>query len=222
MIRKGGNMIFGMGLLAAFCLFAPYAEAADSGPGVWDFLLFGNLTMGSNFNAGSLGTNTLGTTVYKGTSPVSGQGYGLGFGTEVWFTDNVAARLLLQGNVFANGWSANIKNGPFFGFGAATIGPVFKLFGTKLFCLRSGRPGVCDHGIERRESGDGRCAFLFDGRHGRILLWGRRDRAQHPLSDDRGQGGVSAHAGILRGKFLLLSDLRRLRSVNTCDKIPVV
>ena len=130
MIRKAGNMITGLVLLAASVLIAPKAFAADSGPGVWDFLLFGNLTMGSGFNAGTLGTNDTGTTVYQGNRPITGTGYGLGFGTEVWFTDNVAARLLLQGNAFADGFDANIKNGPFAGFAAATIGPVFKLFGT--------------------------------------------------------------------------------------------
>ncbi len=108
----------------------PQAFADDSGAGTWDFLVFGNLDMGTSFNAGSLGTNSTGTTVYKGTAPISGPGYGFGFGTEVWFTDNIAARLLLQGNVFSNGFNANIKNGPFFGYGAATLGPVFKVFGS--------------------------------------------------------------------------------------------
>jgi len=111
-------------------LFVPDAFAADSGPGVWDFLLFGNLDMGTSFNAGTLGTNSAGTTVYKGASPISSPGYGFGFGTEVWFTNNIAARLLLQGNVFANGFNANLKDGPFFGYGAATVGPVFKLLGS--------------------------------------------------------------------------------------------
>ena len=130
MIKRLKSALLAIASATFLGFFAPPAFAVDSGPGVWDFLLFGNLTMGSNFNAGSLGTNTLGTTVYKGPSPVSGQGYGLGVGTEVWFSDNIAARLLVQGNVFANSWSANLKNGPFFGFGAATVGPVFKLFGT--------------------------------------------------------------------------------------------
>ena len=125
---KNAMLVAVMGAVVGFV--APVAYADDSGPGVWDFLLFGNLATGSGFNAGTLGTNATGTTVYKGSSPITGTGYGLGFGTEVWFTDNIAARLLLQGNVFADGFNANIKNGPFFGFGAATVGPVFKLFGT--------------------------------------------------------------------------------------------
>ncbi|MGC8529631.1 MAG: hypothetical protein ACP5OP_05460 [Leptospirillia bacterium] len=106
------------------------AYASDSGPGVWDFLLFGNLDMGSRFSAGTLGPNAAGTTVYQGSSPITSPGYGFGFGTEVWFSNNIAARLLLQGNVFANGFNANLKNGPFFGYGAVTVGPVFKLFGS--------------------------------------------------------------------------------------------
>jgi hypothetical protein len=110
--------------------FVPQAKAADSGPGVWDFLLFGNVDMGSSFSGGTLGTNATGTTVYKGASPITSPGYGFGFGTEVWFSNNIAVRLLLQGNVFANGFNANIKNGPFFGYAAATVGPVFKLFGS--------------------------------------------------------------------------------------------
>jgi hypothetical protein len=123
-------MVLATVLAASFGLFVPNAFAADSGPGVWDFLLFGNLDMGSNFNAGALGTNSAGTTVYKGASPISSPGYGFGFGTEVWFTDNIAARLLLQGNVFSNSLNANAKNGPLFGYAAATVGPVFKLFGS--------------------------------------------------------------------------------------------
>ena len=122
-------------LAASIGLFVPSANAADSGPGVWDFLLFGNLDMGSNFNAGTLGSNSAGTTVYKGSSPITSAGYGFGFGTEVWFTDNIAARLLLQGNVFANGFNANLKNGPFAGYAAATVGPVFKLFGSTNYCV---------------------------------------------------------------------------------------
>ena len=47
MIRKAGNMMMGLIFLAASVLVAPEAFAADSGPGVWDFLLFGNLVMGS-------------------------------------------------------------------------------------------------------------------------------------------------------------------------------
>ncbi|BAM06326.1 hypothetical protein [Leptospirillum ferrooxidans] len=130
MIRKIKSAILTLVLAASFGFFLPNADASDSGPGVWDFLLFGNLDMGSNFNAGTLGMNSAGTTVYKGSSPITSAGYGFGFGTEVWFTDNIAARVLLQGNVFANGFNANLKNGPFFGYGAATIGPVFKLFGS--------------------------------------------------------------------------------------------
>ncbi|MHB1758243.1 MAG: hypothetical protein ACYCT9_12190 [Leptospirillum sp.] len=130
MIKKIKGAILTIVLAASFGLSLPNAFAADSGPGVWDFLLFGNLDMGSNFNAGTLGTNTAGTTVYKGSSPITSAGYGFGFGTEVWFTNSIAARLLLQGNVFANGFNANLKNGPFFGYGAATLGPVFKLYGS--------------------------------------------------------------------------------------------
>jgi len=130
MIGKIKGMVLSIVLAASIGLFVPNANAADSGPGVWDFLLFGNLDLGSNFSAGTLGTNSAGTTVYKGASPITSAGYGFGFGTEVWFTDNIAARLLLQGNVFANGYNANLKNGPFAGFAAATVGPVFKLFGS--------------------------------------------------------------------------------------------
>ncbi|MHB1287265.1 MAG: hypothetical protein ACYCYP_12065 [Leptospirales bacterium] len=130
MIGKIRSMFLAIVLAASIGFFVPQAQAADSGPGVWDFLLFGNLDVGSNFNAGRLGTNASGTTVYKGASPIASAGYGFGFGTEVWFSDNIAARLLLQGNVFANGFNANLKNGPFFGYTAATIGPVFKLFGS--------------------------------------------------------------------------------------------
>ena len=130
MIGKIKGAILSLVLAATFGLSLPTAFASDSGPGVWDFLLFGNLDMGSSFNAGTLGTNSAGTTVYKGSQPITAPGYGFGFGTEVWFTNNIAARLLLQGNVFANGFNTNLKNGPFFGYGAATIGPVFKLFGT--------------------------------------------------------------------------------------------
>ena len=130
MIGKIKSAILTLVLAASFGFLLPNADASDSGPGVWDFLLFGNLDMGSSFNAGTLGTNSAGTTVYKGSSPITSAGYGFGFGTEVWFTDNIAARVLLQGNVFANGFNANLKDGPFFGYGAATIGPVFKLFGS--------------------------------------------------------------------------------------------
>lgn len=130
MTGKIRSLFLAIVLVASMGFFIPNAFAADSGPGVWDFLLFGNLDMGSSFNAGTLGTNSAGTTIYKGTSPITSAGYGFGFGTEVWFTDNIAARLLLQGNVFANGFNANLKNGPFFGYGAATVGPVFKLFGS--------------------------------------------------------------------------------------------
>ncbi len=130
MTGKIKSVFLALVLAATFGLSVPNAKAADSGPGVWDFLLFGNLDMGSSFNAGTLGTNGAGTTVYKGSQPITSPGYGFGFGTEVWFTDNIAARLLLQGNVFANGWGTNLKNGPFFGYAAATVGPVLKLFGS--------------------------------------------------------------------------------------------
>lgn len=130
MTGKIGSLVLAIVLAASMEFFVPQAKAADSGPGVWDFLLFGNVDMGSSFSAGILGTNATGTTVYKGASPITSPGYGFGFGTEVWFSDNIAARLLLQGNVFSNGFNANIKNGPFFGYAAATVGPVFKLFGS--------------------------------------------------------------------------------------------
>ena len=133
MMMKTGKLksvLLALVLLATFGVSLPNAQADDSGPGVWDFLLFGNLNMGTGFNAGALGPNSAGTTVYKGSQPINSQGYGFGFGTEVWFTDHIAARLLLQGNVFANGFNTNLKNGPFFGYGAATVGPVFKLFGS--------------------------------------------------------------------------------------------
>ena len=130
MIKKIRNAVLAMGMIGALGFFAPNAFAADSGPGVWDFLLFGNIDMGSSFNAGTLGTNASGTTVYKGSQPVSGTGYGFGFGTEVWFSDNIAARLLLQGNVFSDSFGTSAKNGPLAGYAAATVGPVFKLFGT--------------------------------------------------------------------------------------------
>ena len=131
-ILKTGKHILWAGMMALIlsCAGVSSAKAADSGPGVWDFLLFGNLVMGSGFNAGTLGADATGTTVYKGASPISSSGYGFGFGTEVWFTDNIAARLLLQGNVFSNSFGTSAKNGPLAGFAAATIGPVFKLFGT--------------------------------------------------------------------------------------------
>ena len=130
MTGKIGSLVLAIVLAASMEFFVPQAKAADSGPGVWDFLLFGNVDMGSSFSAGTLGTNATGTTVYKDASPITSPGYGFGFGTEVWFSDNIAARLLLQGNVFSNGFNANIKNGPFFGYAAATVGPVFKLFGS--------------------------------------------------------------------------------------------
>lgn len=130
MTGKIGSLVLAIVLAASMGFIVPQAKAADSGPGVWDFLLFGNVDMGSSFSAGTLGTNATGTTVYKGPSPITSPGYGFGFGTEVWFSDNIAARLLLQGNVFSNGFNANIKNGPFFGYAAATVGPVFKLFGS--------------------------------------------------------------------------------------------
>ena len=130
MIKKIRNAVLAMGMIGVFGFFAPNAFAADSGPGVWDFLLFGNIDMGSSFNAGTLGTNAAGTTVYKGSQPISGTGYGFGFGTEVWFTDNIAARLLLQGNLFSDSFGAGAKNGPIAGYAAATVGPIFKLFGT--------------------------------------------------------------------------------------------
>ena len=131
-ILRTGKHIFwaGMIVIVLSCIGVSGAKADDSGPGVWDFLLFGNLDMGSGFNAGALGTNATGTTVYQGSRPVTNNGYGFGFGTEVWFTDNVAARLLLQGNVFSNSFGTNAKNGPLAGYAAATVGPVFKLFGT--------------------------------------------------------------------------------------------
>ena len=128
-IRKAVMVAVMMWALALGC-FVPAAEADDSGPGVWDFLLFGNLVMGSGFDAGTLGTSSTGTAVYQGARPVTGNGYGFGFGTEVWFTNNVAARLLLQGNVFSNSFGSSAKNGPLAGYAAATVGPVFKLFGT--------------------------------------------------------------------------------------------
>ena len=130
MTGKIGSLVLAIVLAASMEFFVPQAKAADSGPGVWDFLLFGNVDMGSSFSAGTLGTNATGTTVYKDASPITSPGYGFGFGTEVWFSDNIAARLLLQGNLFSNGFNANIKNGPFFGYAAATVGPVFKLFGS--------------------------------------------------------------------------------------------
>ena len=131
-IFRTGAHLFWAGFMALALSFASVscAQASDSGPGVWDFLLFGNLDMGSHFNAGALGANSAGTTVYQGSQPISSPGYGFGFGAEVWFTDNVAARLLLQGNVFSNSFGESAKNGPLAGFAAATVGPVFKLFGT--------------------------------------------------------------------------------------------
>ena len=131
-VLKAGNRIFLAGMMVLILSFVGVsgAKAADSGPGVWDFLLFGNLVMGSGFNAGTLGADATGTTVYKGTSPVTGTGYGFGFGTEVWFSNNIAARLLLQGNLFSDSFGESAKNGPLAGYAAATAGPVFKLFGS--------------------------------------------------------------------------------------------
>ena len=131
-ILKTGKHILLAGMMAIVlsCTCVSVAKADDSGPGVWDFLLFGNLDMGSGFNAGTLGTNATGTTVYEGPRPLTVNGYGFGFGTEVWFSNNVAARLLLQGNLFSNSFGTSAKNGPLAGYAAATVGPVFKLFGT--------------------------------------------------------------------------------------------
>ena len=130
-IRLGlGQLVFPILVACTIFLTPAPSFAAASGPGVWDFLLFGNYVPGGNWSAGTLGTDSAGTTVYEGSSPIRSSGYGFGFGTEVWVTDNIAARLLLQGNVFAKGFNANIKNGPFFGYAAATVGPVFKLLGS--------------------------------------------------------------------------------------------
>lgn len=98
------------------------AHASDSGAGVWDFLLFGNLNVGQSVKADSTG----------GVAPVTGIGYSLGLGTEVWFTDNIAARLLAQADIFASpsGGYSNIKNGPAVGIVPITVGPVFKLLGS--------------------------------------------------------------------------------------------
>ena len=134
MIGKIKGAILSLVLAATFGLSLPTAFASDSGPGVWDFLLFGNLDMGSSFNAGTLGTNSAGTTVYKGSQPITAPGYGFGFGTEYWFSDRIAARLLLQANVFSDGFS-NIKDGPFFGDAPITIGPVFKIVGSQNYFL---------------------------------------------------------------------------------------
>lgn len=106
------------------------AFAEDSGPFVWDFLLFGNLDLSGGMNAGTLTSGSNGTT-YNGIEKTTGTGYGLGFGTEVWFTDNVAARVLLQGNIFSDSYSSGAKNGPLAGYAAATVGPVFKLYGSQ-------------------------------------------------------------------------------------------
>ena len=128
--KRLGRLVFTALVTCALFLAPALSFADDSGPGIWDFLLFGNYVPGGNWGAGTLGTNSTGTTVYEGSSPIRSAGYGFGFGTEVWFTNNIAARLLLQGNAFANGWNSNLKNGPFFGYAAATVGPVFKLFGS--------------------------------------------------------------------------------------------
>jgi hypothetical protein len=121
--RTGTRILLaGMMALVLSCASVSFAQASDSGPWVWDFLLFGNLNVGQNVKADST----------AGVVPVTRTGYGLGLGTELWFSDNIAARLLAQADIFASpaGGYSNIKNGPAFGLVPITIGPVFKLFGS--------------------------------------------------------------------------------------------
>ncbi|MHB1606865.1 MAG: hypothetical protein ACYCTV_10840 [Leptospirales bacterium] len=123
-MSKRFTILFVLTLIAVLFLPVSRSYAADSGAGVWDFLLFGNMDIGQSVKAYS--------TTGPGTAPVTGNGYGLGFGTEVWFSDRIAARLLVQADIFASpaGGNSNIQKGPFFGMIPVTIGPVFKLIGS--------------------------------------------------------------------------------------------
>ncbi len=128
-IRTGLGLFAGFFLLVLSVFASPSSVLADdSGPGIWDFLLFGNINAG-----GSIQGNTISGT----PKPLTGNGYGLGFGTEVWFTDNIAARLLVQADAWASpsGGYGNIQNGPAFVAAPITLGPVFKLLGTTNYFL---------------------------------------------------------------------------------------
>ena len=118
---------FLVGVVSLF-LFNAKAFAQDSGPGTWDFLLFANANIGASVLGESIPST--GTVVNPSLQKMTEPGYGLGFGTEYWFSDKWAARLLVQGNIFANGTN-NLKDGPFFGMAPITIGAVYKLAGSQ-------------------------------------------------------------------------------------------
>ena len=118
--------------IVVLLFFAPLTEKAlaiDSGAGTWDFLLFGNMDIGDSFFGNSVNASGV-----QSVRNIKMPGYGFGFGTEYWFSDRIAARILVQANVFTNGFS-NIKDGPFFGDAPITIGPVFKIFGSQNYFL---------------------------------------------------------------------------------------
>lgn len=118
-------------------------STTDSIPWLWDFLVFGTINLDSGFSGGTMAAGTNGL-VYAGPGHVGQTGYGGGFGPEVWIQPAFAVRVLLQGSVYMNGLNASttstglnlaITNKPFFAFAAASIGPVFKLFGTQNYFL---------------------------------------------------------------------------------------
>ena len=127
--RKRFLVSIGIFLLLLISPATKKAFAVDSGSGTWDFLLFGNMDVGASFYGNSINSSNV-----QSIQNMKMPGYGFGFGTEYWFSDRIAARILLQANVFSDGFS-NIKDGPFFGDAPITIGPVFKIIGSQNYFL---------------------------------------------------------------------------------------
>ncbi|MHB1287669.1 MAG: hypothetical protein ACYCYP_14175 [Leptospirales bacterium] len=94
--------------------------------------------------------------------------------------------------MFANGFNTNLKNGPFFGYPATTVGPLFKLFGSTDYFVYA--PVVLGYAITASSSGN------------TVTVGGSSSLTAVQVS-------VSPCTGIFQRKFVLLPDPYRIRSV---------
>ncbi len=86
--------------VAAAGFFSPSPSyAVTSGPGVWDFMIFGNYDL-TTINTGAIYSNFPTGFASPTWNKVMNNGYGGGVGLAYWFNDTVALRIDVQTSLF--------------------------------------------------------------------------------------------------------------------------
>lgn len=97
--RWGGVFLSAI-LLAAGLAFPDAGRAASSGPGVWDFMIYGNYDLVSPNSGAAVSNEPAGTTSPAWNKFFNDNGYGGGVGVAYWLSDVWAVRALAQTDLF--------------------------------------------------------------------------------------------------------------------------